>query len=142
MEVFREIYSMIYDSPSYGNNGLGDYLGKFRKVKQLREDAWIDDFIGVNTETGELCVILSREVCGHGGGIAYRVVPVKDIGNNTTVLADIPFAEWLMVIDDYDDGVGSRKLPHCSRCGRGVYNHDAGMWCPFCGAAMKNPMRY
>lgn len=39
MEVFREIYSMIYDSPSYGNNGLGDYLGKFKKVKQLREDA-------------------------------------------------------------------------------------------------------
>lgn len=142
MEVTREIYSMIYDSPSYGNNGLGDYLGKFKKVKQLREDAWIDDFIGINVETNELCVILSREVYGRGGGISYRVVPMKDIGNETEVLADIPFAEWLMVIDDYDDGLGNRKLPHCSRCGRGVYRHDAGMWCTFCGAAMKNPMRY
>lgn len=142
MEVFKEIYSMVYDSPSYGNNGLGDYLGKFRKVNQLREDAWVDDFIGINVETEELCVILSREVCGRGGGIAYRVVPVKDIDNNTVVLAEIAFAKWVMVIDDYNDGFGNRELPHCSRCGRGVYRHDAGSWCPFCGAAMRNPMRW
>jgi hypothetical protein len=47
-----------------------------------------------------------------------------------------------MVLDDFDDGVGNRELPHCSKCHRGVYKHDAGSWCPFCGAAMKNPMRY
>ncbi len=34
MEIVK-IYSMIYDSPKYGNNGFGDYLGEFRKVKQV-----------------------------------------------------------------------------------------------------------
>ena len=46
-----------------------------------------------------------------------------------------------MATDDFDDGNGSRVYPHCSKCYRGVYKHDAGSWCPFCGAAMKNPMR-
>ena len=41
MEEFKEMYSMIYDNPKYGNNGLGTYLGKYKCVKQLREDAWI-----------------------------------------------------------------------------------------------------
>ena len=50
-------------------------------------------------------------------------------------------AEWKMVVDDYDEGWGHQKYPHCSNCKRGVYRHDAGSWCPFCGAAMKNPMR-
>ena len=50
-------------------------------------------------------------------------------------------AEWVTVVDDFDDGKGNREYPHCSKCGRGVYRHDAGSWCPFCGAAMKNPMR-
>ena len=50
-------------------------------------------------------------------------------------------AEWKMVVDDFDDGFGNREYPHCTNCSRGVYRHDAGSWCPFCGAAMKNPMR-
>lgn len=50
-------------------------------------------------------------------------------------------AEWVMVLDDFDDGVGIRELPHCSKCGRGVYRHDAGSYCPFCGVNMRNPMR-
>lgn len=49
-------------------------------------------------------------------------------------------AEWIMATDDFDDGNGSRVYPHCSKCYRGVYRHDAGSWCPFCGAAMKNPI--
>ena len=49
-------------------------------------------------------------------------------------------AEWEIVIDDFDDGVGNRPLPHCTNCHRGVYNHDAGKWCTFCGALMKNPI--
>lgn len=50
-------------------------------------------------------------------------------------------AEWVMVMDDFENGWGERKYPHCSNCHRGVYRHDAGNWCPFCGTAMKNPMR-
>lgn len=138
MEVVK-IYSMIYDSSKYGNNGFGDYLGEFKKVQQLREDAWIDDFIGINIETNERCLILSREVCGYGGGIAYIVIPFKDI--TEPVYEGIAFADWIMVIDDFEDGNGNREYPHCSMCNRGVYRHDAGMWCPFCGAAMKNPIR-
>lgn len=50
-------------------------------------------------------------------------------------------AEWKMVVDDFDDGKEERELPHCSKCKRGVYRHDAGKYCPFCGATMINPMR-
>ena len=50
-------------------------------------------------------------------------------------------AEWKMVVDDFDDGKGERELPHCSKCKRGVYKHDAGKYCPFCGTTMINPMR-
>lgn len=51
------------------------------------------------------------------------------------------YAEWIMVVDDFEDGNGNRKYPHCSNCKRGVYKHDAGSYCPFCGEPMKNPMR-
>lgn len=50
-------------------------------------------------------------------------------------------AEWIMTLDDFENGWGERNYPHCSNCGRGVYVHDAGKWCPFCGKPMKNPMR-
>ncbi len=50
-------------------------------------------------------------------------------------------AEWVMAIDDFENGWGEREYPHCSNCKRGVYRHDAGSWCPFYGADMKNPMR-
>lgn len=62
--------------------------------------------------------------------------------SQTYTFNDIVLAEWKMVLDDFDNGYGNREYPHCSKCGRGVYRHDAGSWCPFCGAAMKNPMRY
>ena len=50
-------------------------------------------------------------------------------------------AEWVMALDDFENGWGEREYPHCSNCNRGVYRHDAGSWCPFCGKPMKNPMR-
>lgn len=49
-------------------------------------------------------------------------------------------AEWVMSIDDFENGWGYREYPFCSNCHRGVYKHDAGKWCPFCGKTMKNPM--
>ena len=139
MQVSK-IYSMIYDSAEYGDNGYGEYLGEFRVIKQLREDAWIDDFIGINTSTNELCVILSTEIKGQGGGIAYRVIPANDV--NYPILGYITFAEWKMTLDDFEDGLGNRELPHCTKCGGGTYRHDAGRWCPFCGSIMKNPLSF
>ncbi len=136
-----KLYSMYYDDKTKGNNGLGDYLGEFRHVKQLREDFYVDDFLAVNVETNELCLILSREIKGVGGGLSYSVHPMKTLGDYK-ITGTIEFAEWKMVIDDFDDGVGNRELPHCSKCSRGVYKHDAGLYCPFCGALMKNPMKY
>ena len=53
---------------------------------------------------------------------------------------DISKAEWVMTVDDYENGWGEQKYPHCSACKRGVYKHDAGKYCPFCGREMKNPM--
>ena len=136
-----KLYSMYYDNKELGNNGLGDYLGEFRHVRQLREDFYVDDFLAVNTETNELCLILSREIKGVGGGLGYSVHPMKTLGDYK-IKSDLSFAEWNMVLDDFDDGLGNRELPHCSNCGRGVYKHDAGLYCPFCGALMKNPIRY
>lgn len=78
-----KIYSMVYDNPERGNNGLGEFLGEFRKVKQLREDIYVDDFVGVKTDTGEVCVILSEEVCGLGGGIKYEVIPISELMERT-----------------------------------------------------------
>ena len=51
---------------------------------------------------------------------------------------------YSMYYDNKDlgnSGLGDRELPHRSNCNKGVYNHDAGLYCPFCGALMKNPMR-
>ena len=135
-----KLYSMVYDSKEYGIDGLGDYLGEFKHVRQLREDFYVDDFLAINTETNELCLILSREVKGVSGGISYSVHSMKD--RELPIYGEIPIAEWKMVLDDFDDGIGNRELPHCSKCGRGVYKHDAGLYCAFCGAIMKNPMRY
>ena len=50
-------------------------------------------------------------------------------------------AEWVMTLDNFENGWGERTYPHCSDCSRGVYMHDAGKWCPLCGKPMKNPMR-
>lgn len=140
METVK-LYSMIYDDKTKGNDGFGDYLGEFRHVKQLREDFYVDDFLAVDTKTNDLCLILSREIKGVGGGLAYSVHPVKTLGDYK-IHSEQDFAEWKMVVDDFDDGVGNRELPHCSKCGRGVYKHDAGLCCPFCGALIKNSMRY
>ena len=139
MEIIK-LYSMIYDDKTKGDDGLGEYLGEFQHVRQLREDFYVDDFLAINTKTNELCLVLSREVKGVGGGINYQVHPIKD--REAVIYGEIPVAEWKMIVDDFDDGVGNRELPHCSKCGRGVYKHDAGLYCPFCGALMKNPMRY
>jgi hypothetical protein len=139
MEALK-LYSMIYDDKTKGNNGLGDFLGEFKHVRQLREDFYVDDFLAIDTKTNELCLVLSREVKGIGGGISYQIHPIKD--REAVIYGEIPVAEWKMILDDFDDGIGSRELPHCSKCSRGVYKHDAGLYCPFCGALMKNPMRY
>lgn len=44
--------------------------------------------------------------------------------------------KWIMTLDDFDDGKGEQYYPHCSDCGTGVYKHDAGNFCPFCGTYM------
>ena len=49
-------------------------------------------------------------------------------------------ATWVMWLDDFDDDVGERPLPHCGSCGRGVYYHDQGNFCPWCGSPMTNPI--
>jgi ribosomal protein S27AE len=140
METIK-LYSMIYDDKTKGNEGLGDYLGEFKHVRQLREDFYVDDFLAIDLKTNELCLVLSREIKGVGGGLAYSIHPVKTLGDYK-IHREQDFAEWKMIVDDFDDGVGNRELPHCSKCGRGVYKHDAGLYCPLCGALMKNPMMY
>jgi len=65
---------------------------------------------------------------------------IKDTIDSHISYKEIILAEWDMVMDDFDDGVGTRLLPHCTNCHRGVYKHDAGKWCTFCGALMKNPI--
>lgn len=135
METVK-LYSMIYDTKIYGNEGLGDYLGEFKRVRQLREDFYVDDFLAINVETNELCLILSREIKGVGGGLSYSVHPMKTLGNYT-LRSDLYFAEWQ---EDFEGS--NNNLPRCSKCHSGVHKQDASLYCPFCGALMKNPMRY
>ena len=72
-----------------------------------------------------------------------ETITIKKVNPNYIPPASVKnvYAEWKMVLDDFDDGAGNRELPHCTNCHKGVYKHDAGSWCPFCGSAMKNPMR-
>ena len=80
-------------------------------------------------------IVCSNEVLRKQIGQYIDSAPTENV-------KEIIYAEWKMILDDFDDGVGTRELPHCSNCHRGVYKHDAGSWCPFCGAEMKNPMMY
>lgn len=73
------VYSMVYDSKTRGNNGLGQWLGKFEVIQQIVEDYWQDTFIGENVDSGEVCLIMAHEVCGTGGGIAYEVFQLQSL---------------------------------------------------------------
>lgn len=77
--TYVEVYSMIYDSQDRGNNGYGEKLGMFRVIQQITEDGWEDTFIGENMDTHEICLILSHEICGFGGGISYQVYPLPSL---------------------------------------------------------------
>lgn len=76
-----------------------------------------------------------------------RYILTKNIGLWTELeenqtekrILELSQAEWVMSEDNFENGWGYQSYPHCSSCGRGVYRHDAGSWCPFCGKSMKNP---
>lgn len=111
--------------------------------------------------SGECCICACGDAClaGHGDddfSLASKEQIVERLDNGqyksyTDIMIGVlkhrygynykVGAKWNMVADNYDDGNGEQEYPHCSNCHRGVYRHDAGSWCPFCGAAMKNPMR-
>lgn len=80
MKVVK-VYKMEYDDKTRGDcdNGCDGFLGEFRVIQELLVDGWRYDFIGVNNETGQICMISSREVCGHGGGMASYVTVLKDL---------------------------------------------------------------
>lgn len=86
MGKIRNVYSMIYDNPERGNNGYGEFLGKFKPIQQITYGGWDDTFIGQNVDTKEICLILSHEVCGFGGGISYQVYPLKGLILNESVV--------------------------------------------------------
>lgn len=111
--------------------------------------------------SGECCICACGDMClaGHGDDnfcLASKEQIVSRLDNGkykryTDIMIGVlksrygydykAKSEWKMVVDDFDNGFGNREYPHCSNCHRGVYMHDAGSWCPFCGEAMKNPMR-
>lgn len=69
------LYARYYDNP---NRKPENYLGEFYRVYQLREDCYIDDFVAVNAETNQVCVVLSTEFSGIGGGLGYEVIPLPN----------------------------------------------------------------
>lgn len=81
MNEIRKIYSIVYDNKGAGSNGLGEFLGEFQVIQQLKLDEYVDYFIGKNIDTGEICLILSSEIIGHFGGIKYEVFSLSDYVN-------------------------------------------------------------
>ena len=104
------------------------------------------DAISQALDFGDIAVI--KEI-----GTEYNYILTKELRYWTKVseLAQIAAAmvsiaaedaEWVMALDDFENGWGEREYPRCTNCHRGVYKHDAGSWCPFCGKRMKNPMTH
>ena len=107
---------------SYGEAYLCDFPNPDVVLQTLDDD----DIAVIKEKVSEHRYVLTRKLNSW-----LMLVDVKDPDN----------AEWVMSVDDFENGWGEREYPHCSNCHRGAYRHDAGSWCPFCGAAMKNPMR-
>ena len=102
------------------------YLCEFPNPDVVLQTLTNDDIAVIKEAASEYSYMLTRQL------------------HDWTMLMDVKAcinAEWVMASDDFENGWGEREYPHCSKCGRGVYRHDAGSWCPFCGSAMKNPMR-
>lgn len=82
-------YEMEYDDKSRGDcgNGCDGFLGEFKVIQEIFVDGWRYDYIGLNIETNQICMITSREVCGYGGGMASFVTVLYDLqycGDNET----------------------------------------------------------
>lgn len=102
------------------------YLCDFPSSDIVLQTIGYDDIAVIKEKCTEHKYILTKKL-----GVWTMLVDAKEPEN----------AEWVMALDDFENGWGNREYPHCSNCKRGVYRHDAGSWCPFCGAAMNNPMR-
>ena len=108
---------------NYGNQYFGDFPSPDIVLQKIN---W-DDIALIKEKSTEQQYILTKKL-----GAWTMLVCTKEDDN----------AEWVMVMDDFENGWGVREYPHCSNCKRGVYKHDAGSWCPFCGKPMKNPIKY
>lgn len=103
------------------------YLCDFPSSDIVLQTIGNDDIAVIKEKCTEHKYILTKKL-----GVWTMLVDTKENDN----------AEWVMAIDDFENGWGEREYPHCSNCHRGVYRHDAGSYCPFCGKPMKNPMTH
>ena len=113
-----EKLNMIHN---YGARYICDFPEPESVLKLFKNDG---DFALIKDKATEYTYILNRKL-----DVWSKIVEEKD--NN---------AEWVMSQDDFENGWGYKDYPHCSNCHRGVYKHDAGNYCPFCGKPMKNPI--
>ena len=86
------------------------------------------------------CSIIEDLTEANGRHMDIKFYPELYISEELKENKESTFAEWIMAEDSYEDGREYSEYPHCSNCNRGVYKHDAGSFCPFCGTPMKNPM--
>ena len=107
--------------------------------KEYRLDFPDPDIVLQTLGFGDIAVI--KEI---GTEYTYILTKQSQYWTRVSELAEIVTeeAEWVMTLDDFENGWGEREYPHCSNCKRGVYRHDAGSWCPFCGKSIKNPMAH
>jgi len=82
----RKIYQRAYDGKPEGFSSVelpNAFLGTFKVLQQLEEDAWTEQFIGVREEDNKLYMVSGDEVTGRcspeQGGIRYSIVELENL---------------------------------------------------------------
>ena len=80
MNNYVDVYSREYDEPlkANGEKKNTDFLGSFRTINTIVDDAYSQTFIAANSED-DVFLITGTEVSGVNGGIRFDVCPLPEL---------------------------------------------------------------